>query len=126
VSPEVWIPIAVGAAIVIAVLAAAALLWWRGQKEDARALVGFVPDCIVLAGRLLRDRRVGRGRKLLLLLLVAYLATPIDLLPGSPIDDALIAALVLRFVLRGQAALIRELWPGPRPSRDLLVRLSGQ
>jgi uncharacterized membrane protein YkvA (DUF1232 family) len=123
VTPSLWVPIVVGVCLVLGVLAVSVVLWWRGRTEDARALAGFVPDCVVLALRLLRDRRVGLARRLLVLLLIAYLANPLDLIPGSPIDDVLIAALVLGVVLRGQASLIEELWPGPPSSRDALLRL---
>jgi uncharacterized membrane protein YkvA (DUF1232 family) len=62
----------------------------------------------------------------LLLALIGYLATPIDLIPGSAIDDALLAALVLRTVLRGSGPLVEERWPGPRSSLDVLLRLAGE
>jgi Protein of unknown function (DUF1232) len=41
----------------------------------------FVPDCVILFGRLLRDPRVPRRRKLLLAALIPYLAMPFDLVP---------------------------------------------
>ena len=71
-----------------------------GRREDARALAGFIPDCVVLLRRLLGDDRVPRRRKLVLVALAAYLATPVDLVPdlipvaGQP-DDAIVAALAL-------------------------------
>jgi hypothetical protein len=45
-----------------------------GERAHARALAGFIPDCIVLVTRLLRDPRVPRRHKLLLGALVGYLA----------------------------------------------------
>jgi uncharacterized membrane protein YkvA (DUF1232 family) len=106
---------------------------WRiaaGRRDDARALATFIPDCIVLVTRLARDPRVPRRRKLLLLGLVGYLALPFDLVPdfipvAGQLDDAIIVALVLRhFVKAGGDQLIRELWPGPQPSLDLILRLA--
>jgi uncharacterized membrane protein YkvA (DUF1232 family) len=85
-----------------------------GRRSDARALAGFIPDCLVLVERLLRDPRVPRRRKLLLVLLVAYLAMPIDLVPdfipvAGQLDDAILVALVLRAVLRsGGDDLLQE------------------
>jgi uncharacterized membrane protein YkvA (DUF1232 family) len=73
---------------------------------------------------------VPRRRKLLLLGLVGYLALPFDLVPdfipvAGQLDDAIIVALVLRhFVKAGGDQLIRELWPGPQPSLDLILRLA--
>ncbi len=90
-----------------------------GRKTEARALARFVPDCIVLFRRLLSDSRLSRGRKLLLLALVAYLAMPFDLVPdfipvAGQLDDAILVALVLRTVLRAaDADLVREHWSGP-------------
>jgi len=34
-----------------------------GRRSDARALAGFIPDCLVLVRALLRDPRVPRRRK---------------------------------------------------------------
>lgn len=102
-----------------------------GRRGDARAFAGFVPDCAVMFTRLARERRLARRHKLLLLALVAYLALPFDLIPdfipiAGQLDDAILAALVLRRVLRGGgSALIREHWPGPQQSLDLILRLAG-
>ena len=112
-------------------LAFVGLLLLRGRRSDARALAGFVPDCVVLFRRLLGDGRVSRPRKLLLLGLVAYLVLPIDLVPdfipvAGQLDDAILVALVLRAVLKGAGpALVREHWPGPAASLGLMLRLAG-
>ena len=54
---------------------------------------------------LLRDPRVTRGSKAWLWFAVVWLVSPIDLIPEfipvlGPLDDAVVAALVLRHVLR--------------------------
>ena len=124
-----WLLIGLG---VVAAVWAAFVVWLAavGKREDARALATFVPDCLVLVTRLVRDRRVPRHRKLLLLGLIGYLALPFDLVPdfipvAGQLDDAIIVALVLRHVVRaGGEPLIRELWPGPERSLDLLLRLA--
>ena len=56
-------------------------LFMLGRRGDARALAGFIPDCAVLVGRPLRDTRVPRRRKLLVLALLGYLSFPFDLVP---------------------------------------------
>ena len=102
-----------------------------GRRGDARALAGFVPDCAVLLRRLLADPRVPRQRKAVLVALLGYLAMPIDLVPdfipvAGQLDDAIIAALALRFVLRGAGpGLVAELWPGPAASGGLVLRAIG-
>ena len=119
------------AACLVLYLGFVGFLLLRGRRADARAMAGFVPDCVVLFRRLLRDARVSRGRKLLLLGLVGYLVMPIDLVPdfipvAGQLDDAILVALVLRSVLRGAGpALVREHWPGPAASLGLMLRLAG-
>ena len=108
---------------------AVAALMIAGRRGDARALAGFIPDCVVLVRRLLADPRVPRRRKLLLAGLLAYLALPFDLVPdfipvAGQLDDAILVAVVLRAVLRGGDALLLEHWPGPAQSRRLVQRLA--
>jgi uncharacterized membrane protein YkvA (DUF1232 family) len=101
-----------------------------GRRSDARALAGFIPDCLVLFKRLLADSRVSPARKLALAVLVAYLALPIDLIPdfipvAGQFDDAILVALVLRAVLRGGGpSLLEEHWPGPPQGALLIQRLA--
>jgi uncharacterized membrane protein YkvA (DUF1232 family) len=102
-----------------------------GRREEATAWARLVPDCLVLARRLLSDPRVPRSRKLLLGCLVAYLAMPFDLVPdvipvAGVLDDAVLAAVVLRSVARAAGhGVIAEHWPGPATSLALVQRLAG-
>jgi uncharacterized membrane protein YkvA (DUF1232 family) len=101
-----------------------------GRRESARALAGFIPDCIVLCSRLLSDPRVPRRKKALIVALTGYLALPFDLVPdfipvAGQIDDVVVVALVLRGLLRaGGEPLVREHWPGPESSLALVLRLA--
>jgi uncharacterized membrane protein YkvA (DUF1232 family) len=94
-----------------------------------RTLAGFVPDCAVLFARVARDPRAPRGMTPVLLATAAYLAFPIDLIPDfipvlGLLDDALVLAAALRFVLRRAGPeLVREHWPGPESSLNALLRL---
>jgi uncharacterized membrane protein YkvA (DUF1232 family) len=124
-----WIWLLLSLAVLLAVWAA--LLAWlvaAGRRSDARALATFIPDCVVLVTRLARDPRVPRRRKLLLVVLAAYLASPLDLVPdfipvAGQLDDAIVVALVLRHLVRaGGEPLIRELWPGPEQSLAVILR----
>lgn len=127
-----WSQALLTAAIAALALYAAfvAALVIAGRRQDARAPAGFIPDCIVLFRRLLRDELVPRRRKLLLAALIAYLAMPFDLVPdfipvAGQLDDAIIVALVVRSVLRaGGPDLLREHWPGPQASLNALTRLA--
>jgi uncharacterized membrane protein YkvA (DUF1232 family) len=72
----------------------------------------------VLLTRLVRDERVPRRAKWPLLLLLPYLASPIDLIPDfipvlGQLDDAAFVALALRRVVRlAGSSIVTELWPG--------------
>jgi uncharacterized membrane protein YkvA (DUF1232 family) len=121
-----WVLIAAAGAYVLFVAGLVA----AGRRTDARALAGFIPDCVVLLRRLLGDDRVPRRRKAVLMALVGYLSLPLDLVPdfipvAGQLDDAIIAALALRYVLRaGGPGLLREHWPGPQVSLDAVIRLA--
>lgn len=65
-----------GAAVLTAYGLFVVALLLLGRREAARALAGFIPDCIVLFRRLMGDDRVTRRHKLLLGALIGYLALP--------------------------------------------------
>jgi uncharacterized membrane protein YkvA (DUF1232 family) len=126
-----WL-VVVGFAVVLVWLALIVVLLVGGKREEARALAGFIPDCLVLTGRLMSDPRVPRRRKLLLAGLVGYLALPFDLVPdyipvAGQLDDVLVVGLVLRRFLRsGGEELVRQHWPGPEQSLRLVLRVAGR
>ena len=101
-----------------------------GKRSDARALAGFIPDCVVLFRRLLTEKRVSGWRSAATVALIAYLAMPIDLVPDfipvvGQLDDAIVVALMLRALLRsGGPELLREHWPGPEASLAVVSRLA--
>jgi uncharacterized membrane protein YkvA (DUF1232 family) len=130
---NLWVVLpAVAAAVLVVYAAFVLVLVLVGRREDARALAGFVPDCVILFKRLSGDPAVPRRHKVLLVLLVAYLAMPLDLVPdfipvAGQLDDAIIVAWVLRTLLRGSGpALVRLHWPGPQSSLDVMLRLAGE
>jgi uncharacterized membrane protein YkvA (DUF1232 family) len=102
-----------------------------GRREDARALAGFIPDCLVMVSRLARDRRISRPRRAALFLVLGYLALPIDLVPDflpgiGQLDDAVLLGLALRLIVHGGGTeIVREAWPGPEASLTLVLRAAG-
>jgi uncharacterized membrane protein YkvA (DUF1232 family) len=110
---------------------AVASLIAAGRREDARALAGFIPDCLVLVSRLARDERISRPRRAALFLVLGYLALPIDLVPDflpgiGQLDDAVVLGLALRIVVRGGGTeMVREAWPGPEASLTIVLRAAG-
>src|SRR5438128_12220787 len=127
----VWQWLALGAVATL-VLYAAFVIWLvlAGRRTEARALVGFIPDCIVLFRRLLGDPRISKTRKLLIVAMIGYLAMPLDLVPdfipvAGQLDDAILVALVLRTAVRGGGPdVVREHWPGPEDSLRVILRLA--
>jgi uncharacterized membrane protein YkvA (DUF1232 family) len=89
-----------------------------GRRKDAREVARFLPDCIVLFKRLLRDDRVPRRAKVVLGLLVAYLVMPLDVVPdfipvAGQLDDAILVVAAIAYVARSTGRdVIKELWPG--------------
>ena len=106
---------------------------WAIRPRDVRLgeLVRVVPDVVRLARGLLADREVPLSVKAALIGLVAWLISPIDLIPEfipvlGPLDDVVVAILVLRFVRRriGAAEIARR-WPGTSDGYALLARVVG-
>jgi uncharacterized membrane protein YkvA (DUF1232 family) len=118
--------------VCLAALYAAAViaLALAGRDADARALARFVPDCLVLFKRLLADPRVEWWRKALLVVVIIYLASPIDLVPdfipvAGQLDDAVLVVIALRVLLHGSGPrLLAEHWPGPRRSLQVILRFA--
>lgn len=103
-----------------------------GRRTQARELATLVPNLFVLFRGLLRDPRVPRSSKVLVALAALWLASPIDLVPefipiAGPLDDAIVAALVLRHVLeRTDREVLAEYWRGDAGSLGRILRLAGR
>jgi uncharacterized membrane protein YkvA (DUF1232 family) len=117
--------------IVVALYAAAvAALALAGRSGDAAVLARFMPDCVVLVKRLSSDPRVPRRSRVALLLVLGYLVCPIDLVPdfipvAGQLDDAILFALVLRHLFRaGGPELVRDNWPGPQRSLQVVLAVA--
>jgi uncharacterized membrane protein YkvA (DUF1232 family) len=101
-----------------------------GRGSEARTLARLVPDCLVLARGLLGDRDVPAHCKLALVGLVAYLVSPIDLVPDflpviGVLDDAILVAVTLRWILRVAGAdRVRRHWRGTPRGLALVLRLT--
>jgi uncharacterized membrane protein YkvA (DUF1232 family) len=112
-----------------------ALLWRYARRHpdtvSMREGLRLLPDLLRLIKRLAFDRKVPAGVRLRLFVLLAYLASPIDLVPDFlPVigyaDDAVVIALVLRSVVRraGPEAIDHH-WPGGPAGLHLVHRLAG-
>jgi uncharacterized membrane protein YkvA (DUF1232 family) len=126
------VDLSVVVALLVAVLGGWILLvlaLWIMRPRDVRLaeLVRLVPDVLRLVRNLLLDRSVPRAVRLALLGLLAWLVNPIDLIPEfipvlGPLDDVVVAILVLRYVRRrlGEGELRRR-WTGTADGYDLLA-----
>lgn len=103
-----------------------------GRRTAAKEVALLLPNVLVLFKGLVRDQRVPRGSKALLVLGAAWVASPIDLIPEfvpflGPLDDAVVAALVLRHVLRTAGAdVIAEHWRGEPETLNRILRFSAR
>lgn len=100
-----------------------------GRVLLARELALVLPNLIRLFGGLLRDGRVPISAKIVVGVASLWLASPIDLIPEfipivGALDDAIVAALALRFVLSTtDGAVVREHWHGDPATLERLLRL---
>jgi len=89
--------------------------------KDATELVLMVPDVLLLFVGLMRDDRVSPRHKLFAGAVVAYLVSPLDLLPEALLgplglaDDIVLAFMGLDIMLnRVPHAVLRDHWRGDR------------
>jgi uncharacterized membrane protein YkvA (DUF1232 family) len=126
--------------IVLAVLAVAAvwvaflaLLWvLRPRGTSLRELVAVVPDLLRLLRDLVADGTTPLDVRIVIVVLVAWIVSPIDLIPEfipvlGPADDVVVAIVALRYVRRriGSEAL-HDRWPGSPEGFDVLARVIGR
>jgi uncharacterized membrane protein YkvA (DUF1232 family) len=126
------LPIGIAAALLLAWLVLlAALLVARPRGGLLGEALRLLPDVLRLVRRLAADRALPRGVRFRLGLLLAYLASPIDLVPDFvPVlgyaDDAIVVTLVLRGVVRRAGIdVIERHWPGTDDGLAALCRLAG-
>jgi uncharacterized membrane protein YkvA (DUF1232 family) len=118
------------AVLVVVVLYAGLLLTLvvTGRRVEARELAVLLPNLVLLFRDLVRDPAVPRGPKVWLVLAGIWLVSPIDLLPEflpvvGPLDDAIVAALVLRHLVRRTGVgTVRAHWRGDPATLDRLLR----
>ena len=108
-------------------------LVWVLRPRDIRLgeLARLVPDILRLVRDLLGDRSVPASVRLSLVFLLAWLLSPIDLIPEfipvlGPLDDVVVAVIVLRYVRRrlGEDDLGRR-WRGTPEGFELLGSVLG-
>jgi uncharacterized membrane protein YkvA (DUF1232 family) len=128
-----WGFVAVVVAGILAVWAVLLGLLWLFRPRDVGLgeLLRVIPDVVRLVRRLLGDRAVPLPARLALVALLVWLISPIDLIPEfipvlGPLDDVVVAVLVLRYVRRKVGLEeLRSRWPGTPDGFALLSRIIG-
>lgn len=124
----------------VGAVAALAMVWlllgialWVAKPDDVgiQDMLRLLPDVLRLLKRLATDPELPRRVRVALVVLLAFIVSPIDLIPDfipaiGYADDVIITALVLRWVSRtaGADALARQ-WPGTPDGLAAVRRLCG-
>jgi uncharacterized membrane protein YkvA (DUF1232 family) len=127
---DVLLGVVLGLLAVWAVLVA--VLWVvRPRDVPLSELVAFVPDLVRLVRSLIADRSAPVAVRAALVVLLVWLISPIDLIPEfipvlGPLDDIVVAVVVLRFVRRRLGIdSLRTRWTGSEAGFRLLERMVG-
>jgi uncharacterized membrane protein YkvA (DUF1232 family) len=127
---EVIVAIAVG---LVALWALFLVLFWalRPKGVPVRELLGLIPDVLRLLRSVIGDRSAPPDVRLVLVGLLAWILSPIDLIPEfipvlGPIDDVVVAVVAMRYVRRRVGVEdLRRRWTGTDDGFALLVRVIG-
>jgi uncharacterized membrane protein YkvA (DUF1232 family) len=95
---------------------------YRKERREARGILRgalmLIPNFLKLLYRLFKDSRVPLAEKALLIGVIVYVISPLDLIPDfvpfvGQVDDLyLIALVVLRMLSRTSDDVLREHWDG--------------
>lgn len=124
-----WWVVALAAALLL-YAAVVAVLFVAGRRLLARELALLVPNLLLLFRGLLGDPRVPLAAKAALVIGIVWIASPVDLIPefipiAGPLDDAIVAALVLAVVARAAGRdVVREHWRGDPTILARLLRVA--
>lgn len=94
----------------------------RREKSELKgrmhSFLMFMPNMVMLMGRLLKDMRVPTAEKALFVAAIVYVISPLDFIPDvfpfiGQVDDIYVVALtLLRLVNRTDETVVREHWAG--------------
>lgn len=87
-------------------------------KDRMKGALMFLPNMVMLCGRLLTDKRVSAAEKALFAGAIIYAIMPLDFIPDflpfiGQVDDAyLIALTLMRLITRTDESIVRQHWSG--------------
>ena len=96
-----YIALSAGGGLALAVLLSLLTIRWLGRREPYAAFIRLRTRRKLTFLRLLfQDKRVPFFVKLLPFLVAVYVISPIDLIPGIPLDDIAVALLALALIIK--------------------------
>jgi uncharacterized membrane protein YkvA (DUF1232 family) len=125
--------IAAGAVGLVAAWLLLLVVFWLLRPRDVpvREVVRVIPDVLRLLRALVTDRSVPLDARIVLVGLIAWILSPVDLIPEfipglGPLDDVIVAIVALRYVRRRIGIDgISARWPGSDDGLRLLIRVVG-
>ncbi len=125
---------------VVTILVALVVLWgvllivfWalRPKGVSVREMLGLIPDILRLLRSLIGDPSAPLDVRLVLVGLVAWILSPIDLIPEfipvlGPMDDVVVAIVAMRYVRRRVGTDdLRRRWSGSAAGFAMLLTVIG-
>jgi uncharacterized membrane protein YkvA (DUF1232 family) len=126
--------------LALEIVAAVVLLWamlllvfflLRPKGVPVRELIRVIPDTVRLIRSVIADGGAPLDTRVVLVLLLVWIVSPIDLIPEfipvlGPLDDVVVAIVAMRYVRRrlGADDLLAR-WPGAPEGFELLRRVIG-
>ncbi len=118
---------------VVALWAAVLVLLWalRPKGVPVREILGVIPDVLRLIRSIIWDRSAPLDVRVVLVGLLAWILSPIDLIPEfipvlGPLDDVVVAVVAMRYVRRRIGVEdLRRRWSGTEAGFALVLRVIG-
>ena len=128
--------VGVVAGVIVAVLVlwvALLVLFWLLRPKDVPVseVIRLIPDALRLLRAIVGDRSTPRDVRLVLVGLLAWIVSPIDLIPEfipvlGPLDDIVVAVVAWRYVRRRMGVeSLQQRWSGTDDGFRLLLRAIG-
>lgn len=127
-------------ALILAIVLGLVILWalllllffiFRPKDVPVREVVALIPDLLRLLRSIITDGKAPIDVRIVLVVLVLWIVSPIDLIPEfipvlGPIDDIVVAIIALRYTRRRLGTDdLRGRWRGTEAGFALLSRVVG-
>jgi uncharacterized membrane protein YkvA (DUF1232 family) len=102
----------------------------KAMRPRMRALLTFLPNLLKLLYRLLKDSRVSRADKAILVGTIIYVISPLDFIPdfipfiGQVDDIYLVAIALLRLINRTSEEVVSDHWDGEVDIKSLVTTIA--